>query len=459
MAMRGRAACLGWLTMVLICLGAACAAQAADRTDRSFGGDGFVKDWVGPVVDPGPLGPNIWDLAEDRGGFVGSLADLSAEQEYFGAVRYRRNGSIDRRFGRRGFTRPIGRKYSSGRAQAQGIAVQRDGRIVVVGWRHPEGHAAPLLVRYRRDGSFDRSFGLRGVVTQKLDNFRPGEILHDVAIEPNGRIVAVGARGEHGFGLSSGHPAGLVVAYRPDGRVDRSFGEGGRELFPAPGGHGEYTGLKSIEVLGDGRLLVAGYHFGSLFVARLLPDGRLDRSFGGGDGKLVTFANPYGRGDACPGICWSAAPFVLRPDGRILVIAATWPDLPVLLRLTADGEVDRSFGRRGWVRVFPKGHYFQPFDLALQGRRIVVSGFDEWYDGKGNGGLAFMVLRYLGDGRIDHSFGRRGLVVRHEGPFSGAYAILNQGFRVVVAGGGEDAREESDKWYSSFLLLTRYLPG
>jgi uncharacterized delta-60 repeat protein len=445
--------------VALFCLGAACAAQAADRTDRSFGGDGFVKDWVGPVVDPGPLAPNIWDLAKHRGGFVGSLADLSAEQEYFGAVRYRRNGSIDRGFGREGFTRRVERE-SFGRTQAQGIAVQRDGGIVVVGWHHGFGEpAAPLLVRYRRDGSFDRSFGHRGIVTQKPSFTRGGDVFHDVAIESNGRIVVVGARGERGFGQSNGHPSGLVVAYRPDGRVDRSFGEGGRVLFPAPGGHGEYTGLKSVEVLGDGRLLVAGYHFGSLFVARLLPDGRLDRSFGGGDGKLVMLASPYGRGDACPGICWSASPFVLRPDGRILVIAATWPDAPVLLRLTPDGEVDRSFGRRGLVSVFPKGHYFQPFDLALQGRRIVVAGFDEWYDGKGNGGLAFMVLRYRGDGRLDRGFGRRGIVVRREGPFSGAYAILNQGKRVVVAGGGEDAREESDKWYSSFLLLTRYLPG
>jgi uncharacterized delta-60 repeat protein len=457
--MRGKLRWLWMASVVSIFLGAVCAAQAADRTDRSFGGDGFVKDWVGPVVDPGPLAPNIWDLAEHRGGFVGSLADLSAEQEYFGAVRYRHNGSIDRGFGRDGFTRPIGRERF-GRTQAQGIAVQRDGGVVVVGWRHrPFAPAAPLLVRYRRDGSFDRSFGHRGIVTQRPNERRGGDVLHDVAIEPNGRIVAVGARGERGFGQSNGHPSGLVVAYRSDGRLDHSFGKDGRVLFPAPGGHGEYTGLKSVEALGDGRLLVAGYHFGSLFVARLLPDGRLDRSFGGGDGKLVMFPNPHGRGDGCPGICWSAAPFVLRPDGRILVIAATWPDAPVLLRLTPDGEVDRSFGRRGLVSVFPKGHYFQPFDLALQGRRIVVAGFDEWYDGKGDEGLEYTVLRLLGNGSLDRGFGRRGIVVRREGPFSGAYAILNQGKRVVVAGGGEDQRKEGDKWYSSFLLLTRYLPG
>jgi len=454
--MRAKAGFLCWAAMALTCFGVA---QAADRTDRSFGRDGFVKDWVGPVVDPGPLGPNIWDLAEDRGGFVGSLADLSAEQEYFGAVRYRHNGSIERAFGRDGYTRPLERKRF-GRTQAQGIAVQRNGRIIVVGWRHrPYAPAAPVIVRYRRSGSFDRSFGSSGVVTEKPNSHRGGDILHDVAIEPNGRIVAVGGRGEFGLGQSNRHPSSLVVAYRPDGSVDPSFGDEGRVLFPAPGGHREYTGLKSVEVLDDGRLLVAGYHFGSLFVARLLPDGRLDRSFGGGDGKLVMLASPHGREGDCPKFCWSAAPLAVRPDGRILVISATWPDLPVLLRLTADGEVDRSFGRQGWVPVYPKRHAFQPFDLGLQDGRIVVSGFDENYDVKKNYELAFTVLRYLGDGRVDRSFGRHGLVVKPRGPFSGAYAILNQGPRVVVAGGGEDDWKEGDKWYSSFLLLTRYLPG
>ncbi|HET7508413.1 MAG TPA: hypothetical protein VFJ53_08655, partial [Solirubrobacterales bacterium] len=112
-----------------------------------------------------------------------------------------------------------------------------------------------------------------------------------------------------------------------------------------------------------------------------------------------------------------------------------------------------------WVPVYVKRHLIQPFDLALQDGRIVVSGLDENYDVRKDYELGFTVLRYRGDGSIDRSFGRHGLVVKPRGPFSGAYAILNQGPRVVVAGGGEDEWKEGDKWYSSFLLLTRYLPG
>lgn len=440
---------------ILLCLLVAGAAYAADRTDPSFGGDGFVKEWVGPDVDPGPIAPNIWDLAATRDGFVGSLADLTARQDYFGAVRYRRNGSLVRGFGRNGYTEPL-EKRVRGRAQAQGIAVQRDGRIVVAGYRNGFPlPPAPLLVRYRSDGSLDRSFGSGGVVTRKSSYRLGGEVFHDVAIQPNGRIVAVGGKGEHGIGESGRHPSGLIVAYKPNGTVDRSFGRGGRVLFPAPGDNREYTGLKSIEAMADGRLLVAGYHFGSLFLARLLPDGRLDRSFGGGTGKVVTFVGE--RTFGCSGNCWSAAPFAIRPDGRIVVLASIFPDVPVLLRLLPDGQLDRGFGRAGKVRVLIRHHYPLPFDMALQGSRIVVSGWDDFSEEETD--LRFNVIRYRADGRRDLGFGRNGMVVRRPGKVSGAYAILNQGRgRVVVGGGGQD-KAEGDRFSSSFLLLTRYLPG
>jgi uncharacterized delta-60 repeat protein len=435
-----------------LCLLAVCVAQATDWTDRGFRGEGFVKEPLGPAVDTGPVGPNIWDLAAAPGGFVGSLADLSKRQDYFGAVRYRHNGSLARGFGRSGFTKQLELR---GTSQAQGIAVQPDGRILVAGYRSLRGPRAALLARYRPDGSLDRSFGRKGVVIRK-PSFRLGnELLHDVAVQPGGRILAVGGRGERGIGLSGGRPSGFVVAYRPDGSVDRSFGRNGRVIFPAPGGNGEYTSLMSIEQLADGRLLVAGYHFGSLFLARLLPDGRLDRSFGGGSGKVVMFVGDRHLG--CTSFCWSTAPFAIRPDGRIVVLASVYPDVPVLLRLHPDGRLDRGFGRNGMVKVRVRRHYLVPFDLALQGDRIVVVGWDEF--SRKDAVVRFSVLRYLANGRLDHGFGYRGLVVRRSGEFSGAYATLNQGRgRVVVAGGGQ-SRAKGDRWSTSFLLLTRYLPG
>lgn len=440
------------LAVVVLCGLAAAAVQAADRTDTTFGDKGFIKMPLPRGVDTGPVAPNLWDLAAVRGGFVGALADLTESQDFFGAVRYRRDGVLDRRFGREGFTRPLRLKYGNGQAQA--IAVQANGRIVVGGfWRRKPGRTRPLLARFHPDGELDRSFGNDGIVIWRRPGRRGPELLHDIAIQPGGRIIGVGAVGEHGIGESGREPAALVIAYRPDGRVDRSFGRDGRVAFRAPGG-AQYTGLKTVRALPDGRLLVAGFHHGSLFLARLLADGRLDPTFGGGTGKVTRAVNPESGG--CSGNCHSATALELLPDGRIVALSSIFPDVPVLVRLWPDGELDRSFGRRGIAKVRAKRHSFKPFDMTVQRGRILVVGWDEAR--RAGSILSFASFRYRADGRIDRRFGRGGIAVRHPGEFSGAFAVLDQpGGRVVVAGGGQDKRK-GDDWYSSYLLLTRYLP-
>jgi uncharacterized delta-60 repeat protein len=428
--------------------------MAAGGVDRSFSG-GFVETPLSPRQARVPGAPNIWDMAPVRGdGFVAAIADLTTEQSVFGVVRYRRNGSLDRRFGEEGFTRPLRLGRVDGQAQA--IAVRRDGRIVVAGfWHGYSGNTHPLLAGFRRDGSLDRSFGHDGIVMSRR---RPrglrGGALHDVAIQPGGRIVAVGSAGEHGIGESSRFSAGTVTAYRPDGRLDRGFGDDGQVTFPVRGG-AEYTGLKTVRALPDGRLLVAGFHYGSLLVARLLPDGGLDPGFGGGDGKVKMAVN--GERGGCSAVCWSSTAIALRPDGRIVVLSSLWPDVPAIVQLRPNGERDWSFGHAGVARARVKRHRLVAFDMTLQRGRVLVAGWDEARRGKAV--LSFCAFRYRADGRLDRSFGRHGVWVRRGAEFSGAYAVLNQPRgRAVVAGGSED-RPKARAPYESFLQLTRFLPG
>ena len=65
--------------------------------------------------------------------------------------------------------------------------MQDDGKPVVVGWENEH----PFLVRFRRTGALDRSFGGDGIV------FTPTPIadydLTGVTIQPDGRIVACGS--------------------------------------------------------------------------------------------------------------------------------------------------------------------------------------------------------------------------------------------------------------------------
>lgn len=433
----------------LFCLVAACAVRASDQTDPRFSAGGFVETKAPKFVDPGPPAPNVWDLARHGHGFVGALADLSSRQNVFGLVRYRHNGSLDRSFGEGGFTRALGLNVGT---QAQGVAVDARGRIVVAGFTH-RFRSIPLLVRFRRTGSLDHSFGKRGIVN--LRHLRKGGgAVHDVVIEPNGRIVVAGTISEKGIGENGIRSGGFVAAFRTDGEVDRSFGKAGRVLFDLPRPNGDYSGLKSLELLDGGRILVSGFEDGKLFLARLLSDGGLDRSFGDGDGKVAVFTGNHTYG--CYDSCWNAAPVAVRADGKILALSADFPDLAVIYRFRADGTLDRAFGDGGLVKVHRKGVWLQAFDLALQRGRIVVSGFDQVKRGKAR--LSFAVLRYRADGSVDRGFGRNGAVIRSRNEFSGAYALLPQSRgRLLVGGGGQD-RPKGARWSRSVLLLARYLP-
>jgi len=208
----------------------------------------------------------IRDLSIAGGGrLIAAIGDLEGSRGYFGAARLIRNGLLDTSFGSGGYTarlhvRHPGPSGSGLQLRARAIAQQKNGRILVAGRQENElGGTATLLARYRPDGSLDRSFAGRGVIAPKpavegvdaahLD--RGGGAFHDVAVQPGGRIIAVGGQNEE----RGGRPAGLVIAYRPNGEVDRSFGEGGRLVFRRTRDH-LFTGFTSVKPLPSGKILV-----------------------------------------------------------------------------------------------------------------------------------------------------------------------------------------------------------
>src|SRR5262249_6199688 len=83
-----------------------------------------------------------------------------------------------------------------------------------------------------------------------------------------------------------GDYAGAVVGLTAAGQLDPSFGTGGRVSFSsAPGtdsGAPVFGPFSAVAALPDGRLELAGNIGNSNAAARLLPDGRLDPTYGSG---------------------------------------------------------------------------------------------------------------------------------------------------------------------------------
>ena len=144
-------------------------------------------------------------------------------------------------------------------------------------------------------------------------------------------------------------PAGASVAKLTPGLApDAGFGGDGvigpEELGAADS---QQSSASALAVLDDGRILVAGMTGRppakpQLYVSRLLEDGALDPSFGDGGVRLLDPAasREQTRRDA----------LALQPDGGIVLgfdIRGEDGRQIGLTRLSADGEIDQSFGEAG----------------------------------------------------------------------------------------------------------------
>ena len=156
----------------------------------------------------------------------------------------------------------------------------------------------------------------------------------------------------------------LISRYLPfvesSGILDTSFGQGGLVLTGLSAG--DDFGIAMV-VLRDGKLLVGGevssdYDM-DLAVARYNPDGSLDAGFGSAG---WTRTDLDGWDDYAAGIA-------VQPDGKILLAGTSRSDF-VLVRYTADGSLDATFGS-GWLGT----HRFFG-DLKMKPRQSLSSQMD-----------------------------------------------------------------------------------
>lgn len=430
-------------------------ARGVDWLDPSFGSGGVVTAAL--PQEASRAGAGIVDLANARDGTtVGTLKGV-AGPGYFGIVRLTSAGALDPTFGQGGFTAPLSVPRPWGgfnqEAQAEAVAVQVDGKAVVAGFlqeglHDPTGFTT-LLARYQTDGSLDPGFGTEGVALGQRHFGPGGTVLHAAAVLPDGRIVAVGGRNEPRRGVE--RPAGVVLAYRSDGSLDRSFGRHGSVLF-SQRPYKAYTSLHDVKLLDNGKILVAGYHRYRLFLARLYADGRLDRGFGGEDGSVTLGIRN--------GICCPPAALVVQDDGRIVVAANGGPfhrDRVYLVRYRPNGRLDRGFGKRGVAAPFLPWRLFRVNDVAVQANGGILTVGPSAKTKQNSPGGAYAVFRNHPDGSPDRSFGTKGLLTVTHGEFGNAGAALALPDGRVLTGGSFLTVDQGSGRYVATLLLARLL--
>lgn len=219
-----------------------------------------------------------------------------------------------------------------------------------------------------------------------------GEVLLSPGVSDEGDDVLVLPNGRIiAAGASDG---GLVLArLLPSGKLDSSFGKEGSARVPKFG----IEVSQSTQVVrdGKGRLLV-GLNEGTAEgmssegfpgVARFLPGGKLDRTFSGdGRRRIVRGERGYSGGIAA------------APGGRVLVTftrATSTDDQIAVARLEPGGRLDRTFGSKG-LALIGSGSTRESgggVGVTRDRRILIVGGFNDGTDDDR------LLVRLLGDTR------------------------------------------------------------
>ncbi len=166
--------------------------NADGSLDPSFDGDGRLSTDFGPGNQD-----RAHALALQKDGrIVAAGFTQSAPGTHFALVRYQRSGVLDRSFDSDGL---VTTEFGGSLDEALGVAVQKDGKIVAVGTAtRLDREIDAALARFNQNGRLDSHFGTGG---RLLEDYGADDAARGIAIGKDGRLVVAGsaASPDHAF--------------------------------------------------------------------------------------------------------------------------------------------------------------------------------------------------------------------------------------------------------------------
>lgn len=383
------------LAIVLSLLFNAALAAPGDL-DATFSGDGKVTSFAVPS------NPGRWELtfgvaiqpADGKIVVAGDSSIPSSATRDFALVRYNPNGTLDSTFS------ADGRLITNfgGIDQALDVAVQPDGKIVAVGQKcSNDGSTCDVaLARYKPGGALDPTFSGDGKQTNDFGGGDNGS-LGGVALKGNKIVVA-------GYMWNGSNYDFAVYRYLSNGSLDTTFSGDG--MVNLGFGAGRQDLARDLVIQSDGKILVAGYSGdanesnNNFALARLNPNGSLDLTFSG-DGRQITNFGGEDFGNSV----------ALQADGKILVAGTKGTanlSSFALARYNVNGSLDTTFNGSG-KKVFGFVPNMDSWagDVLIQpdGKIVALGGAHNGTDDD------FALVRITSAGGFDATFGSDGKVV------------------------------------------------
>ncbi len=380
-----------------------------DSTLTRFNADGSLDTGFG--IDGVVYGDSIYAATGMAVQSDGNIILVGRNSLDFVVARYLENGDLDTTFGAGGsVTTDLGADEI-----ANDVAIQTDGKIVVVG-EHNRDFA---ILRYEASGVLDAGFGVGGVVLTDVNG--GSDSITSLVIDANNKLLVTG---------TSSSSAGSVLArYDSSGNLDATFGTGGLAF------NTDVFSPTDMGVQSDGSIVVSGRYLSDFALARYDGQGNPEISFGS-NGLVTT--------DFFGGIDVANA-LTIQSDGKIIVAGSarlTGSSLLnfVLARYNAmDGSLDNSFGTGGKITAdFGSTGNQQATGVTIQNvagvKSIVAVGSSFLPNVLGVVSEDVALARYnLVDGSLDVTFDLDGLT-------TGDFASSDSGrvIRTVQNVGGEE---------------------
>ena len=300
--------------------------------DTSFGTDGVVKHLVS--ADNSQL--NALALMNDgRIVAAGNSKEVSTMND-FAVCRYMTDGTFDSTFNGTG---KVVIAASTANDNANGVAVQSDGSIVIGGVENSTSSSAAIvtLTRLLEAGTLDSTFGTAGLSHLFVGGAptRAAQVL----IQPNGAIIACGTASPVANERDS-----YLCRVTAEGMPDATFGVNGEQRY---GALDLYRETPCMALQPDGKIIVGGIDAGGGVVNTLLLRYGAD-----GTTAISEQANQAGRIDIRS----------VRPDGISFVLSDAASEVALI---DTDGRMLQRFSGRfssgdntvRFAKVMPTGAY------------------------------------------------------------------------------------------------------
>lgn len=268
---------------------------------------------------------------------------------------------------------------SFGEVSARDVAVQADGKVLVIGESFGGQTTGKMVVsRFNANGSLDTTFGSGGVSANDFLDY-DDQLRHvhtsAIAVQADGGIVVVGW-GNHG---SAPFTSGVIERLTASGALDSTFSGDGKDLLDTFDGSSLGNFFEDVKIQADGKIVVGGAAIpnreaqtSTLAMARYNANGMLDSSFDGNGHRYIDLGDNQLGGAISIG-----------PDGKIVIVGDRYPSSNAnakrfaIARINTNGSLDSSFDGDGlltttWSSAYT---YASARDVVVQSdRKILIVG-------------------------------------------------------------------------------------